>query len=51
MLMASMVLAERPSIMVITGMLIVLASVLALNLQPSRSCNAVGPSRESPENN
>ena len=36
MLMASVALAERPSIMVISGMLIVLASVLALNLQPSK---------------
>lgn len=51
MLMASVVLAERPSIMVVTGMLIVLASVLALNLQPSKIsgiCSPVGLSRESP---
>ena len=36
MLMASVVLAERPSIMVIIGMVIVLTSVLALNLEPSK---------------
>lgn len=36
MLMASVFLAERPSAMVVIGALIVLASVLALNLQPSR---------------
>lgn len=36
MLMASILLSERPSSMVVVGALIVLASVLALNLQPSR---------------
>lgn len=36
MLMASVFLAERPSAMVVVGALIVLASVVALNLQPSR---------------
>ncbi|MBT9575369.1 DMT family transporter [Pseudomonas umsongensis] len=37
MLMASVALAERPSIMVVIGMIIVLTSVLALNLKPSKS--------------
>ncbi|WP_434607836.1 DMT family transporter [Pseudomonas sp. R1-7] len=36
MLMASMILAERPSAMVIVGAAIVLTSVLALNLDPTR---------------
>lgn len=52
MLMASVVLAERPSIMVIVGMVIVLTSVLALNLQPSKVSgisSAVGLSQESPK--
>jgi drug/metabolite transporter (DMT)-like permease len=34
MLMASLVLAERPSVMVIIGAVIVLVSVLALRLEP-----------------
>jgi drug/metabolite transporter (DMT)-like permease len=36
MLMASMILAERPSAMVIVGAATVLTSVLALNLDPTR---------------
>lgn len=36
MLMASMILAERPSAIVIVGTAIVLTSVLALNLDPAR---------------
>lgn len=36
MLMASLVLSERPSAMVIVGTVIVLTSVLALNLEPSK---------------
>lgn len=36
MLMASLVLAERPSTMVIVGAVIVLMSVLALNLEPEK---------------
>jgi drug/metabolite transporter (DMT)-like permease len=34
MLMASLVLAERPSMMVVVGAVIVLMSVLALRLEP-----------------
>jgi drug/metabolite transporter (DMT)-like permease len=37
MLMASLVLSERPSNMVIAGTVIVLTSVLALNLEPSKA--------------
>ncbi len=37
MLMASLVLSERPSAMVIVGTGIVLTSVLALNLEPSKA--------------
>jgi drug/metabolite transporter (DMT)-like permease len=37
MLMASLVLSERPSTMVIAGTVIVLTSVLALNLEPSKA--------------
>ena len=37
MLMASLVLSERPTAMVITGTAIVLTSVLALNLEPSKA--------------
>ncbi|QAY82949.1 DMT family transporter [Pseudomonas arsenicoxydans] len=37
MLMASLVLSERPTTMVISGTVIVLTSVLALNLEPSKA--------------
>ncbi|WLH10593.1 DMT family transporter [Pseudomonas hefeiensis] len=40
MLMASLVLAERPSAMVIVGAIIVLTSVLALNLEPANGAKA-----------
>lgn len=42
MLMASMILAERPSAMVIVGTAIVLTSVLALNLAPARQQAKLG---------
>lgn len=45
MLMASMILAERPSAMVIVGAAIVLTSVLALNLDPTRRQVKLGKRR------
>jgi drug/metabolite transporter (DMT)-like permease len=42
MLMASMILAERPSAMVVVGTAIVLTSVLALNLAPARQLAKLG---------
>jgi drug/metabolite transporter (DMT)-like permease len=42
MLMASMILAERPSAMVVVGTAIVLTSVLALNLAPARQQAKLG---------
>jgi drug/metabolite transporter (DMT)-like permease len=42
MLMASLVLSEQPSLMVILGAMIVLVSVLALNLERGRIAVPVG---------
>lgn len=45
MLMASLVLAERPSVMVVVGAVIVLVSVFALNLEPVKAAVPVASSK------